>query len=180
MKNIARKILFISAAFLLGLFLAVKTTAQPYSNSWINYSNTYYKFKITEEGIYRITKSQLDAIGMGSVSGNQFAIFREGQEVPVYTSSNGSFGSNDFIEFYATKANGKMDKQLYPDPYFQPNDEVNILSDTAYYFITYDNGVHQRMQLANNNIPIPAPAPAPYCWMTSSPFNYRPGIFLLC
>jgi hypothetical protein len=169
MKNIARKILFASAALLLGLFFAVKATAQPYNNSWINFSNTYYKFRITEEGIYRISKSQLDAIGMGSVSGNQFAIFREGQEIPIYTSSTGSFGSNDFIEFYGTKADGKMDKQLYPDPNFQPNDEVNILSDTAYYFITYDNGVHQRVQLDNNNIPFPAPAPAPYCWMTAFP-----------
>ncbi|MFA6058866.1 MAG: C25 family cysteine peptidase [Taibaiella sp.] len=169
MKNLARKILFISAAVLLGLFFAVQTMAQPFNNSWINFSNTYYKFRIMEEGIYRITKSQLDAIGMGAVSGNQFAIFREGQEVPIYTSSNGSFGSNDFIEFYASKADGRMDKQLYPDPSFQPNEDISILSDTAYYFITYDNGVHQRMQLVSNNIPVPAPAPAPYCWMTSYP-----------
>jgi hypothetical protein len=169
MKNLARKILFASAAILLGLFFAVTVKAQPFNNSWINFGNTYYKFKVAEEGIYRISKSQLDAMGMGAVSGTQFAIFRDGQEVPIYTSSNGSFGSNDFIEFYGTKADGKMDKQLYPDPNFQPNDEVNILSDTAYYFITYDNGVHQRVQLANNNIPVPAPAPAPYCWKTSSP-----------
>jgi hypothetical protein len=167
MKNIARKILFASVALLLGLFLAVKTKAQPFNNSWINFSNTYYKFRIVEEGIYRISKSQLDAIGMGSVSGAQFAVYREGQEVPIYTSSNGSFGSNDFIEFYGTKADGKIDKQLYPDPNFQPNDEVNILTDTAYYFITYNNGVHQRMQPSSSIIPFPTPTPAAYCWYTS-------------
>lgn len=57
-------------------------------------------------------------MGMGGVSGSQFAIFREDHEIPVYTSSNGTSGSTDVIEFYATKADGKIDNDLYPDPYF--------------------------------------------------------------
>jgi len=154
-------------AFLLGCTATV--TAQPFSNSWINFANTYYKFRVAREGIYRISKAQLDAIGMGSVTGNQFAVYREGKEVPIYTSTAGAFGSGDFIEFYATRADGKMDTELYPDPAFQPSDYLNIISDTAYYFLTFDNSVHQRMQLAGNNIPAPAPVPASYCWATSYP-----------
>jgi len=142
--------------------------AQPYGNEWINFSNTYYKFKIASEGVYRINKAQLDAIGMGSVSGNQFAIFREGVEVPIYTSATGAFGANDYIELYATKADGKMDKELYPVNGYHPNDKVNIISDTAYYFLTYDNTTHQRLQVISNPIPSPAPIPAPYCLFTSS------------
>lgn len=167
MKNILSKILitFSFISMLGGLFIQ-RATAQPYSNSWIHYSNTYYKFRVTDAGIYRISKSQLDAIGMGSVSGNQFAIFREGQEVPLYTSATGTFGSSDFIEFYASRADGKVDVPLYPEAFFQPNEDVNLFSDTAYYFITFDNGVHQRMQAVSNAIPVPAPAAAPYCWST--------------
>lgn len=169
----SKKILlpFLPLALVLAFLLASgqRSAAQPFSNSWINFTNTYYKFKIAREGIFRITKTQLDAIGMGSVSGSQFAVFREGQEVPVYTSTNGAFGGGDYIEFYAGKANGKMDAQLYPDPAFQPNTEVNIISDTAFYFLTFDNTVHQRLQLVNNSIPVPAPAPSAYCWAIAMP-----------
>ena len=28
--------------------------AQPYNNEWIDYSKTYYKFKVTANGLYRI------------------------------------------------------------------------------------------------------------------------------
>lgn len=176
MKKLLHSVLPLVAALLLTVCLFPgKSVAQPFSNAWINPGNTYYKFKIAQEGIYRISKAQLDAIGMGGVSGNQFAIYREGQEVPIYTSTAGAFGSNDFIELYATKANGKVDTKLYVDPSFQPNIDVNIISDTAYYFLTYDNGVHQRLQLINNSIP-PAQVPAAYCWATSYPVeNIRGG-----
>jgi hypothetical protein len=169
MSYFSRRILFALTASILLLAVPGGKARAQFGNSWINFSNTYYKFKITEEGIFRIGKSQLDAIGMGGATGNQFAIFREGQEVPIYTSTTGAFGGSDFIEFYATKADGKIDKQLYPDPNFQPNDEVNLISDTAYYFITFDNSVHQRMQLTATTIPFPAPAPAPYCWSVAYP-----------
>ncbi|WP_118952942.1 putative type IX secretion system sortase PorU2 [Taibaiella helva] len=151
-------------ALLLSATTVQNSFAQPFSNSWISFSNTYYKFKIGQDGIYRITKAQLDAIGMGAATGNQFAVYREGQEVPVYTSTTGSFGSNDYIEFYGAKANGKIDTKLYTDPSYQPNIDVNLISDTAFYFLTFDNNVHQRLFLVSNAIPSPAPVPAPYCF----------------
>lgn len=161
------------ASLLLGLLFAIagpqRGYAQPYTNSWINFSNTYYKFRIAQDGIYRITKAQLDAIGMGSVSGSQFAVFREGQEVPVYTTTNGVFGANDYIELYGSKANGKIDTKLYPNPDYQANKDVNLISDTAFYFLTFDNNVHQRLPLVSNSIPSPAPSPAAYCWAKAYP-----------
>ncbi len=170
-KILSPFLLTVSVLLLLVILLPGKSMAQPFSNSWINFGNTYYKFKIANDGVYRITKAQLDAIGMGAVTGNRFAVFREGQEVPIYTSTSGSFGSNDFIELYAAKANGKIDTKLYIDPSFQPNIDVNGISDTAYYFLTYDNNVHQRIQLVSNPIPVPAPAAAAYCWATSTPIE---------
>lgn len=164
----SRFLLSLTLTLMLSAF-AADTQAQVYGNEWINFSNTYYKFKIAEEGIFRITKAQLDALGMGNVAGNQFAIFREGAEVPIYTSATGAFGGNDYIELYATKANGKMDTELYPFAAYQGNANVNLISDTAYYFITYDNLPHQRYQAVNNPIPFPAPAPSAYCFTTAYP-----------
>lgn len=170
MKHLFYKsLLAASLALLLTGLAFTPVHAQPYGNEWIKFSNTYYKFKVAREGIYRINKAQLDALGMSAVAGNQFAVFREGQEVPLYTSTTGTFGNNDFIEFYATKADGKIDTDLYPDPNFQPNKDLNLISDTAYYFLTYDNTTHQRLQLSNNAIPSPAPAAAPYCWTVVRP-----------
>jgi hypothetical protein len=172
MKKLLQKVLVFIVTLLSGtLFLFPEAKAQNYGNEWINFSNTYFKFKIAREGLYRISKTQLDALGLGSVTGNQFAVFREGQEVPVYVSTAGALGSNDFIEFYADKANGKMDTELYTLPSYQPNLDVNTISDTAYYFLTYDNGVHQRLQVVSNSIPNPAPAAAPYCWVIGRPME---------
>lgn len=179
MKKVIHHILFAASIFFQALHPG-QSNAQPYSNSWINFGNTYFKFKIAQDGVYRITKSQLDAMGMGAVSGSQFAVFREGAEVPIYTSTNGAFGSNDYIEFYAGKADGKMDAQMYIDPSFQPNQNMNLISDTAYYFLTFDNNVHQRLQLVSNAIPAPAPPISPYCMVTVYPTqnpraNWCPG-----
>ncbi len=152
--------------------------AQVVGNEWINFSNTYYKFKIGKAGIYRIPKAQLDAIGMGSVEGSKFAIFREGQEVPIYiTSGTAALGATDFIEFYGEGANGKMDTELYTNPSFQPSDKYSLISDTAFYFITYDDGVHQRILNVENTIPSPAPTPEPYFWFESFA-SARPTAFV--
>lgn len=148
-----------------------------YANSWINFSNSYYKFKISKEGVYRITQPQLNAIGMGSVTGDKFAIFREGQEVPIYVSTSGVLGANDYIELYGVGANGKMDTPLYPVASDQPSVDVNIITDTASYFLTYDATVHQRMSLVNNAIPPLPPSQANYCWVTAMP-NENPRAYL--
>lgn len=169
MKKNIRTLRLVMGIMAVLLFPAVTGNAQPFSNSWISFSNSYYKFRIVKEGIYRITKTQLDALGMGTVTGNQFAVFREGKEVPVYTSTSGAFGPNDYIELYATRADGKIDSVLYPNPYYQPAKNINLLSDTAFYFLTYDNSVHERMSLVNNSIPSPAPSPAAWCWTTAYP-----------
>ncbi len=168
-KLLYKPLLGATFALLLNGVAVTNSQAQPYGNEWIHSGNAYYKFKIAKEGIYRITKAQLDALGMSAVTGNRFAVFREGKEVPVFTSTPGTFGSNDFIEFYGAKADGKIDTELYLDPSYQPNKDLNLISDTAYYFLTYDNTTHQRLQLVSTPIPNPAPAAAAYCFTTARP-----------
>ncbi len=160
------------------LFLGcVLVQAQPYGNEWIKFGNTYYKFRIHKDGIYRIAKSQLDALGMGSVPGQNFALFRDGKEVPVFVSNSGVLSNNDYIEFFGEKANGEIDKSLYHQPANQPNAALNIISDTAFYFLTHDASTHQRLQAVNNIVPTPAPTPAPYCWSTVVPTKNNRGVY---
>lgn len=158
--------------FSLLLIFHIPSQAQTYSNSWIDFNNEYFKFKVWEEGVYKITQSKLNEIGLGNVPGSNFAVFREGKEIPLRVTTPGILGPTDYIEFYATKADGKIDTELYPNPSFQPNIELNLISDTAYYFLTHSSGNHLRFTEVNNPIPTPLPTPAPYCWST---INMKPS-----
>src|SRR6516162_6689603 len=97
--------------------------AQPYNNEWIDFSKTYYKFKVGTDGLYRIPQSVIAAAGLGSTPVQNFQLFRNGQEVPIYTSaSSGTLGPTDYIEFWGKANDGKPDKILYRNALFQHTD----------------------------------------------------------
>ncbi len=165
-KSLLFKHLLIFSATVLLSLVHNNTAAQTYGNEWIKPGNTYYKFKVGRNAICRITQAQLDNIGLGGVSGSEFAIIREGAEIPLYVTTNGVFGANDYIEFYGEIANGAIDTDLYTQANYQPNIKKNLISDTAYYFLTHDNTTHLRLTQADNIIPGTLPTPAPYFWVT--------------
>lgn len=166
-----KKLSYSLSILLVLFFSSVSGFAQVLGNEWINYNQSYFKFKVWENGIYRIPQSLLQANGLGNIPGNQFAIFRDGVQVPVYVSTNGILGGNDYIEFYGAKADGKaMDREMYePNANLQGDPEVSILSDTAYYFLTFGGTNNARLTLQSNVIPPLAPAPEPYCITTVRP-----------
>ena len=57
-----RKILMIWSL----LFAALIVHAQ-FNNEWIDYSKTYYKFKVGKDSLYRITQSTLSVAGLGNI-----------------------------------------------------------------------------------------------------------------
>ena len=60
------------------------STAQTFGNEWINYSQSYFKFKVAKDSIYRIPISSLTALGMPStVEGANLQLIRDGQEIPI-------------------------------------------------------------------------------------------------
>ncbi|HEV9038320.1 MAG TPA: C25 family cysteine peptidase, partial [Puia sp.] len=119
------------------LLSALRLAAQPYNNEWIDYSKTYYKFKVGATGLYRIPQSVLAAAGMGAVPVQNFQLFRNGQEVPVYTSvSSGVLGASDFIEFWGVMNDGAPDAPLYRSPSYQHTTHWSLETDTAVYFLT--------------------------------------------
>ena len=150
-------------SFLLALLmLGTAAKAQPYGNEWINYGKTYYKMKVGREGIYRIPKSALPA-SISNAPGSEMRLFRDGQQVPIYVSTTGVFGTNDYIEFYGTKADGKLDKDLYSNPLWHPDDRISMFTDTAAYFLVADNAVGSTLYTSvPNNIPSNPPTPQPF------------------
>jgi hypothetical protein len=122
---------------LLLIGIAGSAIAQPYNNEWIDFSKTYYKFKVTADGLYRIPASALASAGLSAADAKDFQLFRNGIEVPVYTSViSGLLGPTDYIEFWGQMNDGKADKPLYRNPAYQHTDKWSLQSDTSVYFLT--------------------------------------------
>lgn len=110
-----------------------------YGNEWIDYNKTYWKIKVAKEDMYRVTYDVLQAGGfpVEQVTGDQFQLFVYGKEVPLYVSTDGLFGPNDYFEFYGDKNKSQLDQFLYEggrDAMLNP--EVSLYTDTAVYFLT--------------------------------------------
>jgi len=113
--------------------------SQVYNNEWINYSRTYYKFKVAANGLYRINQPTLAAIGIGSTSAEQFQLWRNGQQIPLFTSlQTGPLTNTDYIEFWGEMNDGKPDSVLYKYSLdqLQLNSKWSLETDTAAYFLT--------------------------------------------
>ncbi len=148
--------------FLISVFFTLQLVqAQPYHNEWVDYSKTYYKIRIAEEGIYRIS---LDVIGTTSLpaTGNGFQLYYLGKQLPIYTSTDGDFSNTDFIEFYGEANKGTFDTSLFTNPEWQLTTTRSLFTDTATYFLTWsDEGEHLRYNHIENDLS-DTPAPSPY------------------
>jgi hypothetical protein len=140
--------------FGLVLLLGFVANAQVYNNEWIDFTKTYYKFKIGRDGLYRISGADLATAGLGSSSAQHFQLWRNGVQIPIYTSSaSGTLAASDYIEFWGKMNDGKPDKELYREPGFQLNDKWSLISDSAAYFLTVNPaGPNLRLQPTANNV----------------------------
>lgn len=146
------------------LFIVSSLSAQ-FNNEWIDYSKTYYKIKVASNGMYRIPKQALDAAGLGNTQAQSFQLWRNGIEIPLFTSAaTGVLPDNGYIEFYGEKNDGKIDKALYRNPAYQLTDKISLFTDTAIYFLTVNTAANSRYQAIVNNIGGTLPTPATYVW----------------
>lgn len=152
-----------AAAFLL-LFITAMAIGQSYNNEWIDYSKTYYKFKVGSTGLYRVTTSELNTIGLTNEPVQNFQLWRNGKQVALYTSvASGSLGSGGYIEFWGERNDGVPDKSLYRSPDWQLSDKESLLTDTAAFFLTVNTtGNNLRFVTAANNVSGNTITPEPY------------------
>src|SRR3954470_14574013 len=120
---------------------AYNASAQAYQNEWIDYNKTYYKFKVgsfgydtahlapIRKGVVRIMQPALASAGLANIPAEQFQLWRDGVEVPIYISKAfGVLASADYIEFIGEMANGFPDKRLYADSSYQLSDVWDLES----------------------------------------------------
>lgn len=129
--------------------------AQVYNNEWIDYSKTYYKFRVGKDGVYRISGATLAAAGLGAAPAERLQLWRNGVQVPLYTSvPTGALSAADYVEFWGKMNDGKPDRELYRDPASHLNDRWSLIGDTAAYFLTVNpaTAANLRLQTTANNV----------------------------
>jgi len=161
---------------ILFIFSVVKGFSQT-SNSWIDFNKTYYKFSVAKDGLYHIDRSTLQTLGLENIPAEQFQLWRNGEEVTLYTSAaSGVLPAEGFIEFWGKMNDGKTDTRLYLLPDYQLSDHYSLLTDTASYFLTVNpSGNNSRFSDAQNNVANNTLAPEPYFMNTKGNY-YRTRI----
>lgn len=158
---------------LLCLVCGLIARSQTYNNEWIDYSKTYYKFYVGRDSIHRIPQSTLAAAGLGATPAEHFQLWRNGVQVPIYTSvAAGPLGAGDYIEFWGKRNDGTTDTEMYLNADFQLNKKYSIQTDTASYFLTVNTaGGNLRLINTPNNVAGNLLPPDPY-------FTYTMGRYL--
>ena len=134
-----------------------------YGNEWINYDQSYFKIMVAEDGMYRIPQSALvnAGIDVNAINGTNFQLFHNGEEAPIYVSTESILGANDYIEFYGEKNRDELDRYLYNNPDIELlNPEYSLFTDTSAYFLTWDQSTQtaNRFQSVQNDLTnLPSP-----------------------
>ena len=182
-KSISMKRILLALLVVFSGLLAKAQTPFPYNNEWIDYGKTYYKFSLSQTGLYRISQAALNSVGVGSTPAEHFQLWRNGREVPLYTSvPSGPMGAGDFIEFWGVRNDGLPDSTLYRDTLFILSSKYNFQTDTAAFFLTVNPaGGNRRLQNTTNNVAGNLLPPEPYFMYTEGKYYQEylnPGYYI--
>lgn len=154
-------------------------TAQTYMNEWIDFNKTYFKFKVGATGVYRISQAQLNTMGIANADASHFQLWRNGQQVPIYTSAEtGALPANGFIEFWGQVNDGKWEKRMYLDPSYQINDNWSLYTDTSAYFLTVNPVVSENKRFTETPNNLSSPLPAESYFIHKASLYYRDNLNL--
>jgi len=165
MLKISSYLMFICGC--IGIILPVK--AQLYGNEWIDYRKTYYKFKVAQEGVYRIPYAVLAQEGLDTVPAHAFQLWHQGRQIPLFIASKtDTLQPGDYLEFIGEPNDGTMDSLLYRQASDQLSTHYSLFTDSSAYYLTFDRDtVNARYVTLNNTIGSSPPPPLPYFWYTT-------------
>lgn len=136
--------------------------AREFASSSVLSTGDWYRLGVAETGIYRLNRSDLEAMGIDAAAadprqiriyGNGNGMLDEAVAIPrpddlmenaIYVSGeqDGSFDAGDYILFYA-EGSVRIDF----NPFFQKYEhQVNFYTDTTYYFLTLNAGQGMRVE----------------------------------
>ena len=133
-------LVFASSIYCFSLFGQMHSAAGvKLGNEWINYDNTYYKFEIEQDGVYRISGKTLASLGLDLSQTNGLRMIHNGKEEALFFSNGDVLDENDYLEFVGFKSTIALDTFLYDDwqtdllnPYY------GLFTDVSAYYFTID------------------------------------------
>ncbi|HBF89028.1 MAG TPA: hypothetical protein DDX39_10340 [Bacteroidales bacterium] len=157
----------IAIAFVFFLFFQY-SFSQNYGNEWINYSQKYFKVKVSQDGIYRISRQALvdAAVPIESISLYNIQLFSKGEEQAIYIKSD-TYGILEYIEFFGEKNNAWLDIDLYGSSVNQTNPYYSLINDTNVYFLTWNTSVNNKRYTSVNETNFSSYSPTEYCFKNS-------------
>lgn len=150
-----------SIPVLIFLFSSMVIQSQTYGHEWIQHDQTYLRFYITANNLYRIDQETLDAaitasgFSLASIDPRNIQLFYMGEEQYIFVEGeeDGVFDTDDFIEFYGQRNDGVFDEQLYNNPDDQVHQYSSLFTDTAAYYLTWNTSLdNRRMEVLTNDL----------------------------
>jgi Peptidase family C25 len=127
---------FLILYFSLGIFININAQNSAFQNHWIDYSKTYLKIEIIEDGIYKISFDELKKAGL--ISFKNIGLVHHGKQIAIETQGeqNGELIDTGYIQFYAEKNKGDLDTLVYGSNEIRTNPYHSLFSDVSAYFLT--------------------------------------------
>jgi hypothetical protein len=140
--------------------------SQSYGNSWINYAQRYYAFKIWTTGVHRIDYSALVSSGIpvNSFSSANIQVFGREKEIPLFIQDGGDnqLNAGDYLLFYGQRNDGWLDTTLYATSADLGNPKYSLYNDTIEYFFTWNNSTTNLRFTIENDVNYSAYSPSNY------------------
>ena len=134
----------------------ISSTDTLLGNEWIQPGQSYFSFKVVEDGVYRISYETLQNAGIptASIPEDAYQLVHNGQEVPLRI-------SGEYLEFVGQQNRGEIDAFLYEGGEAdQLNPYYSLYTDTAVYYLTWGPGEHRRYSATQAD----ASEPASWFW----------------
>jgi hypothetical protein len=140
--------------------------AQSFGNEWINYSQKYYSFSLSQTGLYKIDVASLAAAGIpiNTFTAGNVQLFGREKELPLFIQDGGDnlLDIGDLIFFYAEKNDGWLDSTLYDDPSRMGNPKYSLYNDTIQYFFTWNSSENNKRFVLENDVDFNSYSPSNY------------------
>jgi Peptidase family C25 len=111
-----------------------------FGNEWINYQQTYYRIPVAQNGLYRLTTSELQRAGLptATLDPRALQVFHRGVEQAIWVEgeADGKLDAADYLEFLGRANDGVPDSALYRPASAQPHPYYSLYSDTTAFFLT--------------------------------------------
>jgi hypothetical protein len=112
-------------------------------NHWVlqTLQQDYWKFPVSQNGIYRIDSTTLAQAGVLNAPGfdpRKIQVFHHGNEIPLFVlgEQDGLMNAGDYVEFFGKRNDASMDKASFADTTYPVNIGYSLYSDTTWYFLT--------------------------------------------